>query len=185
MRNLKKHSYSIWLMPSGRINKKFSKIILELSKKHKSPKFMPHVTLIGGFTGDKKQMLLKAQILANLIKPFDIKLTETAHLNEFYRSLFVYVKKTPELMKTYNLARKLFDFPKKKYMPHLSLIYGNFSKETKERIIIKEIGEDFNVTFRVKHICLGFNNEVKKQWPVVKRFSLLFKSGEKTKDLNT
>ncbi len=35
----KEHSYSIWLMPTGRINKKLSKIILELSKKHKSPKF--------------------------------------------------------------------------------------------------------------------------------------------------
>ena len=168
----KMYSYSIWLMPAGKINQRLSKIILKLSGKYKSPKFKPHVTLAGGFTGKKKDLLSKTEKLSKLIKPFTVKLTETSHLSEFYRSLFIHAEKTPELMRAAVIARKLFSLPNdRKYIPHLSLIYGNFSREMKENII-KILGKKFNINFKVKSVYLGFNDERKKQWTIIRKFPL-------------
>lgn len=168
----KMRSYSIWLMPTGKINQRLAKIILKLSRKYKSPKFKPHVTLTGGFTGKKKDLLSKTENLSELIKPFTVNLTEASHLSEFYRSLFIHAEKTPELMRANRMARKLFGVPNgRKYMPHLSLMYGNFSMKIKEKII-KSLGKKFDINFKVKGIYLGFNNERKKQWPIIRKFAL-------------
>jgi 2'-5' RNA ligase len=163
-------SYSIWLMPEGAINEKLSEIILGIGQKHNSPKFSPHVTLVGGFDGEENKLILKAEKLAKLLKPFKVKLTRVTYLDEFFRSLFILVEKTPEFLESVSKAREIFDFHKTN-IPHLSLIYGNFSEETKLKII-KDIGNEFNIEFDVKYIHLVINNEKEKVWTKIKSFEL-------------
>lgn len=165
-------SYSIWIMPDGKAKSRLSKIILKLSERYKSPKFKPHVTLIGGFTGEEKNLLAKTKKLSKSIKKFKIKLTKTAYLNEFFRALFILVRKDGTLAKNHEIAIKEFTLPKnKKYLPHLSLIYGNFSKKTKEDVI-KNTGRVFNMKFEARSIYLVHCNEKDMEWTIIKKFPL-------------
>jgi hypothetical protein len=53
-------------------------------------------------------------------------------------------------MEAHQKARTLFSSNREpEFVPHLSLMYGNFSWEIKEKIIA-EIGKDFYIRFEVK-----------------------------------
>jgi len=165
-------SYSVWLISEGKINEKLSAIISSLSKKYNSPLFEPHVTLIGGFVGDEKELLHKTEVLSRRIKPFNVKLTRTHQLNEFFRSFFILVEKTPELMNAYREAINVFGLSEDPdYMPHVSLIYGDFEPKIKENIV-KEIGRDFNISFKAEKIHFVFNDERNKKWKRIASFPL-------------
>ena len=167
----KQHSYLIWIMPEGEVKRKLSRIINKLSQNYNSPKFEPHVTLVGSFEGTESELIITAEKYSKLINPFEIELTKAAYLNEFFRSLFILAKKTKSLLKNHETGKKLFAVPNKRYLPHLSLIYGDFDAKTKKRII-KAIGENVNLKFKVKSIYLVHKNEVNLKWTVINKFDL-------------
>lgn len=148
-------------------------MISKLSNKYSSPKFRPHVTLAGGFGGEKKELAAKAKILSRSLKPFEARLTRVRCLDEFFRSLFVLVEKTPEIMTAHRVARNLFGMPRHDYLPHLSLIYGKFSASQK-REMMKETGKRFDASFTARKICLVLNKEQgrKSKWTAIRGFRL-------------
>ena len=100
--------YSIWIMPSGSIKRKLSKLMIELSKKFNAPKFfLPHVTLYESLHGNKDKLILKTKELAKSVKPFKLKLTRIDDGKNF-RNLVILVKKTKELMNAYFKAKEIF-----------------------------------------------------------------------------
>lgn len=173
-------SYSIWLMPEGDVFDKFSKLIIKISDEYNSPKYQPHVTLLGGLVGfTKEEVISKATELADSIEPFTITLTEvtypTSYPNDheaYYRSLYILAERTEPLMKANELARKMFgregDLP---FNPHLSIVYGPFPAETKEGIISK-VGGEFNVSFEVNSIYLWSDNGLPHEWKLIKKIPL-------------
>ncbi len=72
-------------------------------------------------------------------------------------------------MKANAETQKIFGFPEK-YMPHLSLLYGNFPQEIKEEIMA-EVG-DIGMSFVVKEIGLFSTEGEVKDWYRIKNFSL-------------
>lgn len=177
MRKMKK--YSLWLMPSGKVYKKLAKIISQLNREYSAPKFLPHVTLLPSTIGAEKEILLKTAQLANLISPFEIKLTNVDYLNEYFRCLFIKAAKSRELMETNLKAREIFNLNKEpKFMPHLSLMYGNFDPKIKEKII-RKIGKKFNLKFKVKSVNLFLTEGKPKKWRKIKRFVLKLKIASK------
>ena len=147
-------AYSLWLMPTGDVYNKLNNIIYNLSKKYSAPSFKPHVTLIGGILKSEEAMVSKTAQLASVIHPYKIELFTVDYLDEFYRCLFLKAKETDEVIKANVEARKIFDKQENTpYMPHLSLMYGDFSPEMKEKIIM-EIGKEFNLNFKVNNIHL-------------------------------
>lgn len=48
-------SYSIWLMPEGDVLDKFSKLIIKISDEYNSPRYQPHITLLGDLVGFTKE----------------------------------------------------------------------------------------------------------------------------------
>src|SRR3989344_3695126 len=121
----KELSYSIWILPEGKMLESLSSIITDLSRHYGSPLFEPHIGLVGGFEGSEKDLLVNAQELSELIKPFEVRLSGIGHRDEFFRSLFVKVEKTDKFMQTYRAAVGMFEVDKHLYdesnfMPHLS-----------------------------------------------------------------
>ena len=117
-------------------------------------------------------MLAKTKKLSKSIKSFDIRLARVAYLNQFFRSLFILVDKEKELIKNHEIARRMFSLPKnKKFMPHLSLVYGDFRTKTKKEMI-KKIGTIFNISFEVNNICLVCNNEKSIGWTIIRKFNV-------------
>jgi len=169
----KTEEYALFLMlPStSRICSTLKSTLSKLSRKYNTPYFEPHVTLITGVGCSEKEAIQKTAKIASTIKPYTIELENIGHLNKYYQSLFVKTRKTPEVMDANLVSRKIFgQETNSKYMPHLSVIYGNFSEETKKEII-KKIGKPSG-SFMVREIQLfSIAGEV-KDWYRIKIFPL-------------
>lgn len=149
---VKKHS--LWLRPFGEIAFKLEQKIKELGQKHGTPVFEPHITLLGSLQKSETELIQLTDTLASSLHPFDVVLTNAGCRDEFYRSIFVHVKKSRELMDARNTAERLFNSsPEEEFMPHLSLMYSDFGREEKERIL-NTMGREFHLRFPVQSILL-------------------------------
>ena len=172
-------SYTLWFVPEGALLDELTELIDNISDEYDSPKFTPHVTLLGSITGStKEEVLTKVSELAEKIEPLTITLTEltypSSYSNDyeaFYRSLYILGERTRPLMRANELARELFgrvnDPP---FNPHLSIMYGPFSPETKDKII-QQYGREFNVHFKVDSIYVCSDKGQPKDWKFIKKIS--------------
>lgn len=146
--------YSLWLRPFGDIAFSIQQRINKLSDKYGTPSFEPHVTLLSGLRYGETELKQLTETLAGALSPFDLLLTKAGYRDKFYRSLFVHIKKSDELMNAYNNALQLFGYEEEEeYMPHLSLMYGDISREEKERIL-SVMGREFHIRFEVHSLLL-------------------------------
>ena len=164
-----KGKYSLWFMPENSIYNKFETIIKDLAKKYNTPTFNPHVTLIGSITD--KDVFEKSGTLSKKIKPFTVKLVKASFMFDYYRCVLALAEKSFEIMNAAKLAREIFtDYNKREYIPHLSLMYGDFSEEIKQKIV-KEIG-DVTAEFKVKDIKLITGGNIPEDWAIIKKYKL-------------
>lgn len=169
--------YSIWMIPSEQVYSDLSGLIMKLSGEHGTPKFEPHVTLLGGIEGLSDDISLKTSELAKLIKPFKIELEGLDYFEDPLKCLFIKAKETPELIDANLKAREVF--PRGiniVYAPHLSLIYGNLSKDMKETIISnlkkEKEGKELAFTFDVDKIHLFSTSGEIDKWYRAREFPL-------------
>jgi len=168
----KAKGYSLWFMPFGEIYDNLSNLIFQLSKEYSTPEFEPHITLIGEVIGLDDEIIKKTSQLANLIKPYSIQLTTVDYLDEYFKCLFIKAEKTDDLMEVNSKAREIFNRQEgSEYIPHLSLMYGNFPPEVREEII-KKMGKNFNLSFEIRSIHLFKTEGEVKDWYRVKEFIL-------------
>mmetsp|Transcript_14777 Transcript_14777/g.24405 ORF Transcript_14777/g.24405 Transcript_14777/m.24405 type:complete len:176 (-) Transcript_14777:64-591(-) len=148
---------SLWLAPddSSNVFEDLRDLISRLAGEYGGPSFLPHVTLLGLLPGDEDAVLDKVRSLASRISPYEVHLTEIKYLPEYYRSLFIEVEQTDNVMIAAADARKEFHIEDvSPYYPHLSLMYGDFPAELKEQILqelTKEKQFD-NVRYTVNNI---------------------------------
>lgn len=162
--------YTLWLMPRGEIYDKFAEIIRRLAKKYAAPIFQPHVTLLGDIELPEAEMIKRIEQLVQGQKPFSITLRQIDYQDFYFRTLFVRSEITESLVSLHEKAKKIFgmqDIPP--YMPHLSILYGNYLVEVKEKII-QEIGTDQTAQFDVSSVHLVKGGEV-EEWQIIKEFT--------------
>ena len=157
-------TYSLWFEPSGDIAYKLQERIKKLSEKHGGPVFSPHVTLLGSIESSETESISLTNTLASYLKPFELELTKAGYRDRFYQSLFIHVKHTERLSDIREKALRLFDVnSEEKYMPHLSLMYGDYTRNEKERIL-NLIGREFHINFQVKHLTLMQTDGKPDKW---------------------
>ncbi|MBU1000721.1 2'-5' RNA ligase family protein [Patescibacteria group bacterium] len=170
---MKSKGYTLWLRPTGEANNKFASIIKKWAKEYRISMFQPHVTLLGELMCSEenleKDLIEKIKELVSNQKPFKIELEELDYEDHFFRTLFVRAKKTEALLELNAQAKEIF---KKKntppYMPHLSILYGTFTKALKEELV-KEIGKNQSMKFEVSSIHLIKGGRV-KDWKIIGEF---------------
>ena len=161
---MSRSTYSLWLEPNGEIAYKLQERIKKLSKMHDTPVFAPHGTLLGGLQASETELVSLTNTLASSLHPFELTLTKAGYHDRFYQSLFVYIEKTDRLLEARNIACRLFDQPDTDgYLPHLSLLYGDLSRNEKERII-NIMGREFYTSFSAKSIVLMQTEGQPEQW---------------------
>jgi 2'-5' RNA ligase len=164
--------HSLWLMPSDQIYNQLSNTISQLSNQYATPVFQPHITLLGDVTGDVGELSSQAQQLALRLRRFQVTLTTVDYLPAYFRCLFIRAEETSALVEANRIARELFHREQDaKFMPHLSLMYGDFDLETKQQIIAS-IGREFKMTFSVNRIHLLSCNGEPKAWYHVREFEI-------------
>lgn len=161
--------YALWLMPKGKIYTKFAQIIKKLGQEYGGPIFEPHVTLLGDIELPEEEMIKRTAQLVGGQKPFPITIKQVDYQDFYFRTLFVRADLTESLQALHNKARKIFKKDIPPYMPHLSLLYGNYPVDLKEKIIT-EIGRDQIAQFEVSGVFLKKAGEI-KDWKVIKEFT--------------
>ncbi|MEK6917205.1 MAG: hypothetical protein AABW92_05680 [Nanoarchaeota archaeon] len=160
---------SIWLMPEGEQYNRFSKIISDLSKKHNGPKFKPHLTLLGDIERDKEDVLNRANQLAQVVKPLVMKLDKVDYMDEYFKCVFVRAEEEYEFMKANDIARRFFYMESQKFMPHISLLYGDYPEGVKKELVSKlNIKEEMPVN----NLYVVDNNGKPEEWKIIKKIPL-------------
>jgi 2'-5' RNA ligase len=169
---MKAKGHSLWLMPIGNVYDKLSGLITRLAQEYKTPLFEPHVTLLGEAMQSDSDIFKRAEQLVSGQKPFPVTLRTVDYQDFYFRTLFVRADRTEPLLSLYNRAKDIFemqDIPE--YMPHLSLMYGNFPQLVKEKII-SGIGIDQLTEFTANSVHLFKTDGEANTWRRVKAFPL-------------
>ncbi len=168
----KARGYSLWLTPSGTEYEKLSTVIGKLSKTHKTPFFEPHVTLLGGLEKKEDVIIARTKKLAEVLGPFTITLVRLEQRDTYFQCLFYRVEETTNVLNAHTRACDVFRISEgMKYMPHLSVMYGDISQKTKEQIISGSNAVK-NMRFSVQHIDLFSTDGEVEKWYKVQRFHL-------------
>lgn len=156
--------YSLWLRPFGDIAFSLEQRIRKLSEKYGTPRFKPHVTLLGSIEKGKTELIQLTDTLASSLSPFEIVLTKAGYSDSFYQSLFVKVEPGEELLTARQRAEKLFGYDSEaSYLPHLSLLYGDLEREEKERIL-NVMGREFHLRFPINSLLLIRTDGLPDKW---------------------
>lgn len=168
---MKAKGHSLWLMPTGEVYDKFSALIKRLAGEYNAPIFEPHITLLGEVMQLEEDLLKKAEQLVLGQKPFPITLKTLDYQNFYFRALFVRAERTIPLQALHDRAKEVFGMQNiPDYMPHLSLMYGNFPQSVKDQII-KVIGNNQTTEFTVNGIHVFETGGEVNKWHMVKEFS--------------
>ena len=164
--------HSLWLMPEGEVYERLTLILHRLSVRLNAPEFSPHVTLLGGCVGERRELIRRSAQVAAALRPFAIRLEGIDFRDEYFRSLFVHAVLTEPLRKAHQAACQAFGRRREPaFMPHLSLLYGNFPQSLKEGLIA-EIGPRLDVQFKVRSLHLYQTRGEPRRWRQVARFGL-------------
>jgi 2'-5' RNA ligase len=165
-------TYHLWLKPSGKAYDLLIKTIADLSHVYAGPVFEPHLTLLGSLPGTAQEISSRSSQLGTSLQPFDIHLTEPAHGDHFFQCVFLKVRHTPALMNAHNLACKLFDRDASPFVPHLSLLYGQYSPELLDKIVAT-LPDTLCLSFTVDRLDLiRAKSENPKDWATILTVSL-------------
>lgn len=146
--------FTLWFILPGDARTRYRALIMRLSAQFGTPAFEPHITLLGGLTGDEEALRRRTRELAAAIGPFEARLLEAKWLDEYYRCLFVEVALSRALLDAHEAARKVFDQRLEGgFYPHLSLVYGDLKAPEKEAIV-EEIGGYFDESVRIEELAL-------------------------------
>ena len=161
--------YSIWMIPKNSAYSTLSSIIARISKEHNTPIFRPHITLIGEIKGDETDLAAKTEQLASQISPFTVIPLQINLHNKYYRSLYLKLKETKELIEANQKAQEIFN-KKENFFPHLSLMYGNIPTLKKLDIIsnLEKINNDISINALYFYSTKGGI----ENWHEIKKFNL-------------
>lgn len=161
--------YTLWLMPKGQLYEKLKALIKKLANENNGPAFEPHVTLLGGIELSEEEVIKRTTQLVKDQKPFYVTLKQIEYEDFYFRTLFVKAEITEFSQSLHNRAKQIFEKDIPPYMPHLSLLYGNYPVDLKERIIT-EIDREQRAQFEVSSIFLNKEFGEIKDWKVIKEF---------------
>jgi 2'-5' RNA ligase len=159
-------------MPSGDVCERLSYVLRQLSARYGAPEFSPHVTLLGGCVGPRGELIRRSAQVTAALRPFVLRLGEIDFRDEYFRCLFVHAALAEPLRKAHQVARQVFGRPREpSFLPHLSLLYGNFPRSLKEEIMA-EMGPRLDIQFKVRSLHLYRTHGEPRHWRRVGRFAL-------------
>jgi 2'-5' RNA ligase len=124
-------SLSLWLVPPVTLRAEIATIIDGYAEQLATPRFIPHLTLLGGIDKVVEAQLrtLADTCLGVMIEPEGI-----ATGDDFWHCVFVAVNVTPELQRVRSVAEQIFGKSAEPFRPHMSLVYGDLPAETREAV---------------------------------------------------
>jgi len=133
-----KKRIAFWLLPTKADHLRLTALIEQFSTRFDTPLFAPHVTLLVVPDKTISEPISHLEQSCRQTKPFTLELCAKPSWGPHYnQALTLSLKTSPELARLVSLLHPQQHLPNN-YTPHISLIYGNLSKES-GRELIREI----------------------------------------------
>lgn len=156
---------SIWIIPTEPLLTELKNLIVKYADDFKSPKFTPHLTLLGEVDNPEK-----IKELVDKIHNFNVLVKEVTYSDKYFQCVFALVEKSEPLMNANKLAREIFQRQNDpEFTPHISLIYGTVDKTIKKQIC-EELGS-IDTSFSVDKIYLVSPGEPEK-WEIIEEYEI-------------
>ncbi len=126
--------YSIWAIPPEPVFSELNKIIADISVKYDSPKFISHMTLLGGIETKLEFLERATRKVAEKIEKLRIVSDNVSFSTTYYQSVFIRIKATAQLMDLNLALKEELKLENNVFMPHMSLIYGDHDMLIRENI---------------------------------------------------
>lgn len=117
--------YSVWLMPDAAWAREFGVIVDDLAARFSTPRFEPHLTLIGGQPFDREDLKRRVAATVAGVTPISRPVLDVVTGDAFFRSfyaLFGAEGGLGDLRRQVNVA--VLGADPGHFMPHVSLLYG-------------------------------------------------------------
>lgn len=138
MSERERRRYALWLAPAQPQAARLEALIAELSERHRTPAFVPHVTLLGGIAGDELDLAHRVRQLADRLHRLWLEPIGLDCDDDYFRSLFLSLRLDPRLQAARTAAEAMFQVGAEQvYRPHLSLMYGGPSSRVKALVAQK------------------------------------------------
>lgn len=163
--NNRTEGYHLFLEPAGTLREQLQDTIASLAEEFGGPVFMPHVTVLGPFIPESESAAIEhAARLANACAPFMLTLGEAGMQDAYFRSVYLEVQESEALTALHEKAREILQAPiGTTYMPHLSLLYGNYPEERK-RAALAALGAGEDASFLADRIHLYRTDGAAADW---------------------
>ncbi len=179
--------YGIWIEPPKIIRDELEIMIHSIEKEFSSlPGIIPHITLLPAVRGSNPRLMIKE--MKEAVKNFQdipIKFDGLKTGDSVWKSIYINIEKNAQLQLLFDSFLKYFsdrlEITPKAFLPHLSLLYGTFSKEKQLEISSRfqnyTFGAhqfDFNRLFIVGELSLFYLQDLNDpaSWSLVKRIRL-------------
>ncbi|KAI8801533.1 RNA ligase/cyclic nucleotide phosphodiesterase [Cladochytrium replicatum] len=162
--------YSLWLCSADAALQAYLRSVVDaLADEYNSPKWDPHITLIGSVALDPEELLERLSTLSSS-RSLSVTLPNVAIKDLYFQCVMAKVEETWELMELNRKARDLFGKTgDPSFWPHMSLVYGHFGEDEK-RAMAKRIEENWDVvgrTVRIDRIQVWNTNGKPESWTKV------------------
>lgn len=165
--------YHLFLEPTGVLRERLSATITELAERYGGPVFPPHVTLLAHIPeGAEAEVRARAQELAQRLTPLQIRLSQPAGEDAYFRNLYLHVLPTEELLQAHDIAEAFFaQNSLSVYMPHLSLVYGTLTAP-EQATCIHGLGVPPGESFSADTLHLYKTEGSVSEWKLLESFPL-------------
>jgi 2'-5' RNA ligase len=168
----KTSGYHIFLEPAGALAGELGGIITALASEYGGPVFTPHVTLLARIPAENEEIIInKARSLASALTPFTLTLGELAIEDRYFRALYIRINELKQMCEYHAQANAEFSMTDEGYLPHLSLLYGNYPQEKKEATAAA-LAYPVGASFTIDRLHLYKTEGKTEDWQKVAEFSL-------------
>ena len=115
---------SFWLLPAKEDEALLLAEIDRLALRHGTPRFHPHLTLLGDLARDPAALTAETRALAAVAAPFSLPIADIVTGEAFYRSFYALFRAGSPLDALRKTAAEMFSAAAEPFLPHVSLLYG-------------------------------------------------------------
>jgi 2'-5' RNA ligase len=131
---------SLWLLPEPGVREGLAHAIDALASRLGTPRFEPHLTLLGAIERPEAEVLARVRDLAAVCPPLELPVLGIDGVDDPFRCLFLRLSATPALQQLREAAEAALPGREgRPFDPHVSLVYGELSAEARSGLA-REIG---------------------------------------------
>ncbi len=164
---------SVWLVPTERDVLPVSKVIKDLSQRHNTMPFLPHITIYGEVLTDLEKVVDAAREAVRGIMPFSVEVDKLDYTTEWAKTLFAQIKPNQNLDTIHRrLKKRLVEYNDYVLNPHMSLVYKE--EMTKEEKLLEIPSIKIPESFTLDRIAITVPLNPVAKWKDVARWQTPF-----------